>query len=1038
MGWYGENFNGLNAKYQVGSVSYREEISGDPLDAININTSTIATITVEEIGGAITDYSCAVYLFRVPNSEDEYIGTTTDLLENFLFKSEIISNPDTSSPNVTTSLVSGDLVIEYTVGFSTAEKLRLTTDDEFILLVQVEDPTIAAGNSDRIMLLADFRNYVDVDFLAEFIDVSTYGFLVHPQILGNSNPAGSSVVSNEDGILLEAVFGANTTRNVVINSIYVSLLAYNSVLNTSFELDRYDFNIGDTPVFSGGAQQLAIESTRGYPLPAGDQFNLVRIVTGNQNGNYREYDLVIGQKIKWQDWIFNPGADSVFFDASQPNNNLNEKSSNYSDEEGYSIRLALVVNVTGEDDLGRILTGDFVNYGGVLTVNDYDESEDGVSGVIQTFDLETGNSLEGNILYNGKDTLFKAVFQDAGAMTYGVHRIEPSQNQGDGILELSSILPSVTNNLLKPLQGETQLKFTLVGSELTTECLIDGELIQEGIQYKLSARTGLEPIVLSFFTEWDTRNTSLDSSASNQVKLPLVPSGNYNFIVDWGDGNQDVITQWDQAETTHTYAVEGVKTIQIGGTVEGWAFEATGDRLKILDITQWGDFAFAAFVGSQFEGCENLSITAVDVPNTDNLNTVTSMFKNCVSLTDVSNINSWDVSSILNANETFLNTQFNGDVSSWQVGNCTAFIGTFENSPFNGSLNSWDMSSAISISRMFRNNTAFNQPVNWSFSSSLNDISETFNGATAFNQTVSGWAIDTVTLAIGTFQDTPAFNQNLDAWSNRVANIVSAIGMFRRSGQNSSMLNWDLASCLNVQGMFRESSFDHPSINTWNVSSVVNFTGMFQLSTFNQSLNSWQITSATTLASMFQDNTVFNGDIDGWGASFGNVQNMSLMLEGCTSFNKPVNSWDVSSVTNMFGVFSASGFNQPVDNWDVSSVTSFFATFQQCPFNQSLSSWITSSAQNMQQMFNGNSAFNQSLSNFDMTGVSNCTRMLENAGLSTVNYDSTLGGWGSQVLVNGVVIGVDGLTYTSGGPGDLARTNIISTYAWTFIGDSPV
>lgn len=513
VGWYGENFNGLNKKYEVISVAYEEAVSTDPLEGVNINTSTKATITVSNLDGAITDYSCSVYIFRVPDSEDDYIGTTSDLIENFLLKSEIVSNPDTTSPNVTTSTVSGDLVIEYTIDYSTAEKLQLSTDDEYILLVQVEDPNISAGNSDRVMLLVDFRNYVDVDFLAEFIEVDAYGFLTPGQTLDDAKTS-SPIASNEDGLFLDAIFGSNTTRNVVINSIDVNLIAYNEVENKSFELDNYSFNLGPNPVFSGGVQQIEVDTTRGYPLLAGDIFNRVRVTTEEQDGDYRNYRLQFGQKITWQDWIFNPRVDNEFFNSGFPNNNLNEKSSNYSGELGYEIKIALVINVTGVDDLGRTLTGDFINFGGSITVNDYEESEDGVSGVIQTFDLETNQSLEGNILYNGKDTLFRAVFQDASLMTYAIHRIEPSQNQGDGILEISDFADPAPTNLLKPLDGETRLKVENIAGVLTSECLIDGSKIQEGVSYKLSARTGIGEPPFNF-GNWKVRFDSVNDFADH-------------------------------------------------------------------------------------------------------------------------------------------------------------------------------------------------------------------------------------------------------------------------------------------------------------------------------------------------------------------------------------------------------------------------------------------------------------------------------------------------------------------------------------------
>ena len=487
VGWFGENFNGLNNGYQIVSVAYEDVLNSDPYDGINISRATKVTITVDNINGAITDYSCAAYIIRVPQSEDEYIGTETDIEANYIYKNAVVSSPATSATDIDTSLVGGDLVIEFEVSYSTAEKLRLETDDEYLLWVQVEDPTISAGDSDRVALIADFKNYVDVDFLAGFINAPEYNFISHQNSLGSGKP--NTEVCNEDGIVLEATIGTDTTKDVVINGISAKLVAYNSSINNFFELDNYDFSLGDF-IESNGVQQLEIETTRGYPLPAGDTFNLVRVQTLSQVGDFQQYKIVLGQKIKWQEWINNLQVDPVFFDTNQPNNNLNEKSSNYSGLNGYVIKLALVINVTGLDSLGRTVTGDVINYGGDLEVNDYEVGKPSVTGTLETFDPDSGQSLNGGVLFNGKDTLFKCTFLNADLITYAIHRIEPSQNAGDGILELSSFLPSVDNNLLKPLEGETGVKLTFNGTTLVSECLIDGSLIQEGVNYKLSARAG--------------------------------------------------------------------------------------------------------------------------------------------------------------------------------------------------------------------------------------------------------------------------------------------------------------------------------------------------------------------------------------------------------------------------------------------------------------------------------------------------------------------------------------------------------------------
>ena len=52
---------------------------------------------------------------------------------------------------------------------------------------------------------------------------------------------------------------------------------------------------------------------------------------------------------------------------------------------------------------------------------------------------------------------------------------------------------------------------------------------------------------------------------------------------------------------------------------------------------------------------------------------------------------------------------------------------------------------------------------------------------------------------------------------------------------------------------------------------------------------------------------------------------MYKMFEEATSFNQPLNKWNVSNVKNMHGMFAnASSFNQPLNNWNVSNVTNMY------------------------------------------------------------------------------------------------------------------
>ena len=79
----------------------------------------------------------------------------------------------------------------------------------------------------------------------------------------------------------------------------------------------------------------------------------------------------------------------------------------------------------------------------------------------------------------------------------------------------------------------------------------------------------------AFISQWKTDNAG--TSNDDQITLPLVSSGTYDFTVDWGDGTQDTITSHDDAAVTHTYPSAGTYTVQIAGTISGWQFDDGGE-----------------------------------------------------------------------------------------------------------------------------------------------------------------------------------------------------------------------------------------------------------------------------------------------------------------------------------------------------------------------------------------------------------------------------------------------------------------------------
>jgi len=85
----------------------------------------------------------------------------------------------------------------------------------------------------------------------------------------------------------------------------------------------------------------------------------------------------------------------------------------------------------------------------------------------------------------------------------------------------------------------------------------------------------------------------------------------------------------------------------------------------------------------------------------------------------------------------------------------------------------------------------------------------------------------------------------------------------------------------------------------------------------------------------------------------------SMMYTNTESFKADISRWDVSSVTNMNGMFkNAQHFNGDLSNWNTHAVTSMSYMFQNVEnFNADISRWNTQSLAFMQNMFENAKSF---------------------------------------------------------------------------------
>jgi surface protein len=583
-----------------------------------------------------------------------------------------------------------------------------------------------------------------------------------------------------------------------------------------------------------------------------------------------------------------------------------------------------------------------------------------------------------------------------------------------------------------------------------------------------------------FISTWKTDNLSTGSSNSNQVKLPLIPDGSYNFYVNWGDGTVSSIAAWNQPEVTHTYAAIGTYTISITGYIRGWdwgtgttsATPTTGDRLKILTITQWGCLRFVdkgdgnggTLIWGAFYNCSNLTLlTVVDTPNFEGTTSTLGMFRGCSAITTINNINRWNVSNIQIFRNMFREMAlFDDNVGNWDTSNATNFVsvftGTSATSPgkFNNggssSINNWNTSKVTSMNAMFAFQPSFNQNIGAWDVSKVTDMTNMFRGTTVapygtFNNggsdSIKNWNTSSVTIFNSMFSGQINFNQEVGLWN--ISSATTATFMFSISGTgvpsgkfnnggSPSINNWNTSNITSLRAMFQGQPLFNQPIGNWNISNVTDISFLFVIptamgtGTFNQDVGSWNTSNVTDISNMFSNQANFNQNIGAWNTS--KVTNMSSMflvqLSPYGVFNNggndSIKNWDTSNVTNMSAFISGqNSFNQPIGSWNTSKVTNmdflFYAyTSGTSSFNQNISSWDTSKVTSMNQMFLRATSFNQPIGTWNVSLVTNFTNFMFGKTFndySTANYDALLIGWASRPVQAGRSINFGTIKYTA-------------------------
>jgi trimeric autotransporter adhesin len=175
------------------------------------------------------------------------------------------------------------------------------------------------------------------------------------------------------------------------------------------------------------------------------------------------------------------------------------------------------------------------------------------------------------------------------------------------------------------------------------------------------------PALNDFVTLWDL---SKPGSGSNQIKIEIQNSFNLSggeLFYSW-----TTIPSGPSGKGSFYIGDNIISGLPSGKTIELRikylkleTFKVYYDQLRLIDIKQWGKATWTNFYNS-FSLCENLDISATDLPDLSNCTNTAFMFNQCSSLNGPQNINLWNVSNIKNMDYMFSSAEnFNKNLGDW-------------------------------------------------------------------------------------------------------------------------------------------------------------------------------------------------------------------------------------------------------------------------------------------------------------------------------------------------------------------------------------
>lgn len=361
VGYYNINYNGRVNNYTIASISITNTDGTGRMSVTKANTVTAKITNTDSLFQS--DQVIVASVIRLAKSSDYSNNKDSEWNDIFVFSSArfVAGTAPVTSGAIGTARATfndaNDIDVDFTVTFDTTQKETINGGDQYAIIFGTGEngrPPDVEDNVSITVDIATFDKVPDVEDLISNVNQSyydSYGALSGARAYTNQATWNGCFVGFDIDFRLVQFDDSSYTR-------ILSAISRLILVSDTDPTDIRELWVKTLPVTPSSPLNNFVDGDFNYQIANGSTNDTDKLPTGevlNINlvrslppypADYQTF-LIQGSipRIPWRDWIENDDIPTVFFDADEPNDNLNQKTSNYSGLNGYSIFHEILLNV---------------------------------------------------------------------------------------------------------------------------------------------------------------------------------------------------------------------------------------------------------------------------------------------------------------------------------------------------------------------------------------------------------------------------------------------------------------------------------------------------------------------------------------------------------------------------------------------------------------------------------------------------------------------------------------------------------------------